>query len=89
MSHFSDACTVSNHYESDTTVPPCHSGLDLDLFSSPVSDRLSPLTRPARIFNANEFKHVEIVDDYASGKDEGDPRVEYLYCQLQFVGQGT
>jgi hypothetical protein len=23
--------------------------------------------RPARLFNANEFKHVEIVDDYPSG----------------------
>jgi hypothetical protein len=44
---------------------------------------------PARVFNANEFKHIEILDDFASGKDEGDPRVECLYCQLQFVGQAT
>jgi hypothetical protein len=45
--------------------------------------------RPAHVFNANEFKHIELVDDYASGKDKGDPRVECLYCQLQFVGQAT
>jgi hypothetical protein len=43
--------------------------------------------RPARVFNANEFKHVDIVDDYASGNDKGDPRVECLYCLLQFEGQ--
>jgi hypothetical protein len=43
----------------------------------------------ARVFNANEFEHVEIVDDYASSKDKGDPCVECLHCQLQFVGQAT
>jgi hypothetical protein len=45
--------------------------------------------RAARVFNANEFKHVEIVDDCASGKDRGDPCAERLYCPLQFVGQAT
>jgi hypothetical protein len=45
--------------------------------------------RPARVFNANEFKHVEIVDNYTIGKDKGDPRVECLYCLLQFVGLAT
>jgi hypothetical protein len=45
--------------------------------------------RPARVFNANEFKHVKIVDDFESGKNKGNPRVECLYCLLQFVGQAT
>jgi hypothetical protein len=45
--------------------------------------------RPARVFNANEFKHVEFVGNSESGKDKGDPRVESLYCQLQFGGQAT
>jgi hypothetical protein len=42
-----------------------------------------------RVFNANEFKHVEVIEDFANDKRTGDPRVECLYCELQFVGHST
>jgi hypothetical protein len=42
-----------------------------------------------RVFNANEFKHVDVIDDFANDKSTGDPRVECLYCELQFVGHST
>jgi hypothetical protein len=41
------------------------------------------------VFNTNEFKHVKVIDDFANDKRTGDPRVESMYCELQFVGHFT
>jgi hypothetical protein len=40
-------------------------------------------------FNTNEFKHIEVIDDFVNGKCTGDPRVECMYCELQFVGHSA
>jgi hypothetical protein len=49
----------------------------------------SPVVMAPRVFNTNEFKHVEVIDDFANDKRTGDPRVECMYCELQFVGHST
>jgi hypothetical protein len=51
---------------------------------SPVDVVMAPL-----VFNTNEFKHVEVIDDFANDKRTGDPRVECMYCELQFLGHST
>jgi hypothetical protein len=45
-----------------------------------------PVVMAPRVFNTNEFKHVEVIDDLANDKRTGDPRVECMYCELQFGG---
>jgi hypothetical protein len=42
-----------------------------------------------RVFNTNEFKDVEVIDDFANDKRTGDPSVECMYCELQFLGHST
>jgi hypothetical protein len=41
------------------------------------------------VFHTNEFKHVEVIDDFANDKHKDDPRVEYMYFDLQFEGHFT
>jgi hypothetical protein len=49
----------------------------------------SPVAMAPRVFNTNEFKHVEVLDDFANDKRTNDPRVECMYSELQFVGHST
>jgi hypothetical protein len=41
------------------------------------------------VFNTNEFKDVEVKDDFANDKCTGDPHVECMYCELQFLWHST
>jgi hypothetical protein len=49
----------------------------------------SPVAMAPPVFNTNEFNNVQVKDDFANDKRSGDPRVECMYCELQFVGQST
>jgi hypothetical protein len=49
----------------------------------------SPVVMAPRVFNTNEFKNVEVIDDCANDERTSDPRVQCMYCELQFVGHST
>jgi hypothetical protein len=77
-------CAPTSLYDFGCNCPTCVSCLNTA--SVHLQLRLSACLL---VFNTNEFKHVEVIDDFANDKHKGDPRVEGLDFELQLVGHFT